>query len=123
MSRWIAAICGVLASLLATQIAFAQDFPSKAVRLISSSGPGTPNDIVLRALANQLSKKLGQPVVVENKLGAGGLIAYEYVAHQAPADGYTYLLGNVLFMSLFPLTVKNLSFDPVKDFTPIIGMG
>jgi tripartite-type tricarboxylate transporter receptor subunit TctC len=93
------------------------DYPSKPIHLIVGFSPGGSADSVGRALADGLSAKLGQPVIVENKAGANGNIAAELVARSAP-DGYTLYfpsIGHAVNASLY----KNLPFDPVKDFTPI----
>lgn len=93
------------------------NYPIKPIRLIVGFSPGGAADTVGRALAEGLSTRLGQPVVVENKPGANGNIAAEFVA-RAPADGYVLYfpsIGQAVNVSLY----KNLSYDPVKDFTAI----
>ena len=117
----IALLLGAAAAFQASSAA-AQDYPSRPIRFITNAGPGTPADILLRVVGAEASKTLGQPVIVEAKLGGGGVIAYQYVAKEAPADGYTFLLGNLSLSALFPLTVKNLSFDAIKDFEPVVGL-
>ena len=96
------------------------DYPSKPIHLIVGFSPGGSADTVGRALAEGLSTRLGQPVIVENKAGANGNIAAEYVARSAP-DGYVLYfpsIGHAVNASLY----KNLSYDPVKDFTAIGGV-
>lgn len=86
----------VLTSLIATAIspAHAQSvYPQRAIKLVVPFSPGGATDVVARNVAEQLQRKLGQPVIVENKTGAGGNIAYEHVAKSA-ADGYTILFGS-----------------------------
>jgi len=103
--------------LIAAQTASAQTFPSKAVKLVVGFPPGGVNDIAARMLAPKLSELIGQPVIVENKPGAGTNIANEYVAKSAP-DGTTLLLNTsaiAINMSLY----KNVPFDAVRDFTPL----
>src|SRR4051812_21633651 len=86
--------CACLALLVAAS-AFAQDrYPSRVVRLVVPFAVGGSTDVLARALAQQLGERIGQPVVVENRPGAGGTVGTEYVAKQ-PADGYTLLLGTV----------------------------
>src|SRR5712691_3143972 len=97
-----------LALLGAAPTAQAEDFPARPVRIIVGFGPGASADITARVLANRMSQIVGQQFVVKNKPGAGSSIAAEFVA-RAPKDGYTLLLG----------TSSNLSFDLVKDFSPI----
>jgi tripartite-type tricarboxylate transporter receptor subunit TctC len=97
--------------------AAAQDYPTKPVRLVVPFAPGGAPDIVARGIAQELGTRLGQPVVVENKLGAGGNIAYESVAKAAP-DGYTLIFattGIATNMSLF----KARRYDALKDFAPV----
>ena len=80
--------------------------------------PGGGTDTVARILAKNLGDALGQQVVVENKAGAGGNIATDYVAHAAP-DGHVLLLGNVGSLAVAPHIVANLPYDPLRDFAPI----
>jgi tripartite-type tricarboxylate transporter receptor subunit TctC len=92
-------------------------FPTKPIRLLVGASAGGTTDTLARAISGEMSKLLGQPVVVENKAGAGGNIAAESVA-RAPADGYTLLVSftsHTINASLYP----KLPFDPVDDFTPI----
>ncbi|HWL82114.1 MAG TPA: tripartite tricarboxylate transporter substrate binding protein [Roseomonas sp.] len=94
-------------------------WPDRPIRLVVPFGAGTTTDALGRILADALAKEAGQPVVVENRAGAGGNVGAQAVA-QAPGDGYTLLLGtngtHGINSSLFP----NLGFDAVKDFTPIV---
>ena len=119
-----AALSGALLALtaLGSHLAAAQDFPSKPVRMIVPFGPGTSTDNIARVVANGLTKALGQPIVVENRAGAGGVIGTEAVA-KAPADGYTLVMGTVgthaINVGLFP----RLPYDPIKDFVPIVLIG
>src|SRR5215470_9527459 len=98
-------------------IARAQSFPSRYVRLVVPFPPGGGGDALARALANQLTEVWGQPVVIENRGGAGGNIATQSVAQSAP-DGYTILLGTTSLATnryIYP----SLGYDPVRDFAPI----
>ena len=92
----------------------AQDFPNRPIRLVVPFGPGTVFDIVGRLAIPEMTKTLGQPIVIDNRPGAGSLVGSEYVAKSVAADGYTMLLGipNLLTFKVF---VKDLRFDPVKD--------
>ncbi|MEP7327750.1 MAG: tripartite tricarboxylate transporter substrate binding protein [Betaproteobacteria bacterium] len=99
-------------------VATAQAFPDKPIQLIVGFPPGGGVDIVARQLAEKLSDALGQRVVVENKAGAAGNIAMEYVARAKP-DGYTLLMGNLGMLTANPALYPKLSFDPAKDFAPI----
>lgn len=112
----------MLTSMLGGVTASAQDYPSKPIRLIVPSTPGTTSDVTARILAPSLSNILGQPVVVENRAGAQMIAAFEYVARQMPADGYTLVAASPTNLVMLPLTVKNLRFDPLKDLPPVIGL-
>jgi len=99
--------------------AFAQGtYPSRPVSMVVGFAPGGGTDTVARILAKTVGDTLGQQVVVENKAGAGGNIATDYVAHAAP-DGHTLLLGNVGSLTVAPHIVANLPYDPLRDFAPI----
>ncbi|WP_051953747.1 Bug family tripartite tricarboxylate transporter substrate binding protein [Xenophilus azovorans] len=93
------------------------DYPNKPVKLVVPYGAGGGTDQIARLISNKLSQRLGQPVVVENKPGAGTVLGSDYAARQ-PADGYTLLLTTSGLTSA-PFMVAKLSFDPVKDFTPV----
>ena len=95
----------------------AQPYPSKPVRLINAFAPGGASDVVARSFANKLTDYLGRQVTVENRVGAGGNVASEYVA-RSPADGYTILMGT-LFLATNQSLYSKLSWDPQKDFAPI----
>jgi tripartite-type tricarboxylate transporter receptor subunit TctC len=96
-------------------------YPEKPVTLVVPFAPGGSNDIVARQLAKQLTAQWGQPVIIENKPGAGTAIGAAYVAKQRN-DGYTLLVASSTF-TMAPAVVNNLPFDPVKDFTPIAMIG
>ncbi len=114
----VPAIGLLLASLLGWQSAGAQSFPSKPIQWVSPWTPGGGNDILSRALAQQLSARLGQTVVVENRPGATGTIGTALVARAAP-DGYTLTLASAATHATAPNIYSTLPYDPVKDFTPI----
>ena len=96
--------------------------PAKTIRLVVPFAPGGQPDVVARALAEPLSKVLGQPVIVENRPGAGGNIAAEMVAKAAP-DGHTLLMGTNGPLAVSPAIYRNLAFDPLKDFAPVTLVG
>jgi len=117
-------------ALLATIVAVAgsataqtQPWPqAKPIKLAIAFGPGSASDIFARMIGEPLQKALGQAVIVESKPGAGGQIAAEYVA-RSPADGYTLFVTTNTTHSANPYLFKKLSYDPVKDFTPVARWG
>ena len=113
----------LLLSLVAALPCAAQDFPNRPVRLIVANAAGSSLDLVARVIAPGLSSALGQPVIVENKAGANNVIGFEYVARQAPADGYTIAVVQLSGLGILPVISKNLRFDPLKDLPPMIGLG
>lgn len=118
--RTVFGIAFTLACALAAGQAVAQQFPTKPIRIIVPSSPGVSTDLVPRSVSPTLAKILAQPVVIENKPGAGMALAFEYVAKQSAADGYTILLASVSDLSLYPLLVKDTRFDALKDLPPFI---
>ena len=103
--------------------AVAQDaYPARPVKIVIGFGPGSGTDLVARMLAEELSKALGQPFIVENKPGAAAQIAASQVKAAAP-DGYTLLLTSNTTHSVNPHIFKKLPYDPIADFTPIGGIG
>jgi tripartite-type tricarboxylate transporter receptor subunit TctC len=104
--------------LLACAQAFAQ-YPDKPVRIIVGYPPGGGTDLAARLIQNALSERLKQPVVIDNRPGANAVIATEAVAKAKP-DGYTLLMAYATEVSLNPVTMKKLPYDPLKDFTPVV---
>jgi len=98
--------------------ASAQDYPAKSIRLLNPYSPGGPTDAIGRPLADKLSQALGKPVVMENRPGANGMIAFDLAARAAP-DGYTLLISHVGPMAINPAMGAGARYDPVKDFAPI----
>src|SRR5687767_12839742 len=98
--------------------AWAQDYPSRAVKVIVPFPPGGAPDLVGRTLANRLQERLGQPFVVENRTGAGGNIAAEAAAHAAP-DGYTLFAPSDGPLVINPNVYEKVNFNTLKDFAPI----
>ena len=109
-------IAGILAAA-ASLPGYAQPYPSKPVRLINAFAPGGASDVVARSFANKLTDYLGRQVTVENRVGAGGNVASEYVA-RSPADGYTLLMGT-LFLATNQSLYSRLAWDAQRDFAPI----
>lgn len=109
----------LLATLLSlTALDAAAQYPAKPIHIVVPSAPGDGSDLTARLISDQLSQALGQPVIVENKLGAGGVVGTEYAARQ-PADGYTLIMANAGSHSINAALYSKLSYDPAKDFTPV----
>ena len=113
---WLALV--VLAFMWMSGAAQAQAWPSKPIRLVSPFPPGAVVDTLCRTLAPPLGEALGQPVVVENRPGAGGNVGMEVVA-KAPADGYTLGMGSIGTHGINPSVYPRMPFDPVRDFVPV----
>ena len=98
--------------------AMAQSYPDKPIRLIVADAPGGAPDILARMLAQKMSDSMGQPVVVDNKPGAAGMLGAEQAA-RAPADGYNLFMNQTAVWGILPSVKKNLPYDPVNSFMPI----
>jgi tripartite-type tricarboxylate transporter receptor subunit TctC len=96
----------------------AQGYPSKPIRIISPFPPGNTTDLMSRLIAPKMSERLGQPLIVENRPGASGMLGLDYVA-KSPPDGYTIACVQGGNMVVLPHTSKNIPYDPLKDFVPI----
>ncbi len=97
---------------------YAQDFPTKPVKIVVPQTPGGASDALARIVAQKLNEKWQQPVVIENRAGAGGNVGMEFVA-QSPADGYTLLMSYVGSHAINASLYKKLPFDPERDFAPV----
>jgi tripartite-type tricarboxylate transporter receptor subunit TctC len=104
-------------ALLAPFAVLSQPYPNKPIKVVVPSPPGGPPDLLIRMLAPKMSASLGQPLVVENRAGAGGIVGTAYMAKSAP-DGYTWLVTTASHTNTPPFS-KNVPFDPVKDFTHV----
>ena len=118
MRNLIGGIVAALVTVFAVPAVQAQAYPSRPIRLVVPYAAGGITDIVGRTVANGLSKHLGQPVVVDNRPGASGMIGHELVAKAAP-DGYTLVLATGGSLTINIQMVEKPRYDPVKDFTPI----
>jgi tripartite-type tricarboxylate transporter receptor subunit TctC len=119
----LAAVAGVLlAAVAAAPLAGAEDYPARTVRVIVPFPPGSSSDVNARQLGKVLSERLRQSVVIENRPGANGIVGTEALARAKP-DGYTigFVTGHVVAVN--PHLVKNLSFDPLADFVPVLVTG
>lgn len=117
---FVSTLCGVLLAAVSAA-GFAQTYPNKPIRVIIASAPGAPHDIIVRLMAEKLGAALKQPLVVENRAGAGGNIGAEFVA-KSPADGYTLLATIDTVMTVNPHVYKKLTFRPEHDLVPVIYM-
>lgn len=119
-------VCVVMASVGFSAVSLAQtassdsaqSYPDKPIRLIVPFAPGGNTDVVSRIVADGLSRKLNQSVVVENRAGAAGIVGTEYVSHAKP-DGYTLLVGHIGALTINPYIYSKLPYDTLKDFMPI----
>ena len=118
-----AALFGGIAALLAFAVpAYAADYPSRPVTLVVAFPPGGPSDVLARIVGKKMEQLLDQPFVIENKPGAGGNIAGDFVAH-ATADGYTLLVGNNSILATNESLYKKLTYSPQQDLMPITLIG
>ena len=117
-ASWLLLCAGVFPAL-AQQ---ADKWPEKPVHLIVPFASGGSTDLIARQIALELSKRIGQPVIVENKAGASAMIGSGYVAKQ-PGDGYTLLMGTVSTHAMAPSVFSKVPYDIVRDFTPITIVG
>ena len=110
-------ISAVAVVVVACGVAQAQTYPSRPVTIVVPFSPGGATDIMARSLAERMATRLGQPVIVENKPGAGTVIASDYVARATP-DGHTLLLA-ASSLGIAPALYRKVGYDPIKDFTPV----
>ena len=111
----VAMFCGAYAAVCAQPVP--RDYPNKPIRVIVPSPPGGPPDLIIRMLMPKLSAGLGQPIVIDNRAGAGGIVGSAVVA-KSPPDGYTWLFTTASHTNTPPFN-KNVPFDPVRDFSHV----
>jgi tripartite-type tricarboxylate transporter receptor subunit TctC len=111
-------IVGAIGLVLSAPTAFSQTWPSKPIKIISPFAAGGGSDFVARYLSAKMASSFGQPIVVENKAGAGGMLGTDFVA-KAPSDGHTLLVSSNGPLALAPALQPKLPYDPQKDFQPI----
>jgi tripartite-type tricarboxylate transporter receptor subunit TctC len=115
----VRSIVAVLTAIgLMTGAAGAQSYPDRLVKIIVPQGPGGPTDLLARVAAQRLQTAYGQNVIIENRGGAGGVIAAK-AAGSAEGDGYTLFMGNTSVLVLIPILSKTASYDPARLFTPV----
>jgi len=116
--RFLAVSAAIVAASLISNPLTAQEFPTRPVTIIVAQPPGGGTDIISRIVGEQLSKQLGQPVIIANRPGAGTVVG-TVAAANAPPDGYTMLAGLIANMAVNPSLFANLAYDPVRDFGPV----
>jgi tripartite-type tricarboxylate transporter receptor subunit TctC len=107
-----------LACVVLSPLALAQSYPVKPIRFIIAQAPGGQNDVQARIIGAKLSEGLGQPMVYDNRPGAGGQIGFELLA-QTPPDGYTIAMGSISTLAVIPMMPRKPRYDPVRDFAPV----
>ncbi len=112
------AVLAALVFAACSAAAYAQDWPARPIRFVVTFPPGGGADLVARTIAEKLNRTLGQQVIIDNRPGGGTVIGADLVAHAAP-DGYTMLLGTATTHAINVSLVKNLPYDPVRDFSPV----
>jgi len=95
-----------------------QAYPSKPIRVISTFATGSVADLAIRQVGQKMTESIGQPVLIDVRMGGGGVVGAEAAAHAAP-DGYTVVLAQPTTILVVPLLLKNRPYDPIKDFTPV----
>jgi tripartite-type tricarboxylate transporter receptor subunit TctC len=115
---WTIGVCGMAwGAAQAQNTPSAKDYPNKPIKVVVPSPPGGPPDLILRILVPKLSATLGQPVIVDNRAGAGGMVGTAYLA-RLPADGYNALFTTASHTNIPPFN-ENVTYDPVRDFTHV----
>ncbi len=114
--KWLIVTIGIAFALVTTSMA--QTYPDRPIRFISPYAPGGGTDILARLLGQKLNESVGQPVVIENRPGGGGILGTELVA-KSPPDGYTILLGSTGPLTVNPSLHRTLPYDTLRDFAPI----
>lgn len=122
MKNMLTPVFATMALALSSALAMAQSYPSAPITLVVPFAAGSGTDGVARSVAQKLSERLKQPVIVENKAGASAQIAAQHVAAAKP-DGYTLFMTTNTSHSANPALFKSLKYDPIKDFTPILRVG
>src|SRR5712691_9746972 len=123
MKQLIGFVAGILIPGLivaggTSNFALAQTWPTKPIRIVIAQAPGSATDVISRVVGNQLSQSLGQPIVIDARPGAGGVLGTEVAARSAP-DGYTLFMANNSTHGSNPAVYAKLPYDAVKDFAPI----
>src|SRR5438552_18462012 len=120
--RTLLRILVAVGATLISSTLHADNYPSKPITLVAVFGPGSASDTICRVIAQPLSAALKESVIVENRPGANGALAAQYVARSVP-DGYTLLMGTNSPLSAVPLMMKSPPYDAVNDFAPVTRVG
>lgn len=112
-------VFSLLVLVICTMDTMAQPYPTRPIRLIVSVAPGGGMDFIGRLVGAKLSERLGQPVIIDNRVGAGNIVGTEILVRAAP-DGYTLAMGNNSSHGVTPAVKSKLPYDAIKDFTPIV---
>ena len=115
-------VFGAMLGVAATGMAGAQGYPTRAITVVIPFAGGSASEVVSRIMLDKMSKSLGQPIVVENRPGAGGAVGTA-VVKDSPPDGYTILISGTSSLAINPALYKKLPYDPLKDFTPVSLVG
>lgn len=118
LSRWTRRTVLAASLLSLCGATFAQNFPNRPIKLVVAFAAGGPIDLAARIMAENLTERLGQPVIVENRTGANGAIAADLVK-SSPADGHTLLISNASMITITPTLKKDLKYNVERDFTPV----
>ncbi len=111
-------IAAVFIAAVFIPTAGAQSWPAKPIRFIIAQAPGGQNDVQVRIIGQKLAEALGQPMVYDNRAGAGGQIGFELLA-QTPPDGYTIAMGSISTLAVIPMMPRKPRYDPLRDFAPV----
>ena len=120
--KFLLMLLPLLGALPAYAAEKADGYPVRPVRFLVGFLPGGPSDVIARTVGQKLSENLGQPVIVDNRAGAGGNLSAELVAHAAP-DGHTILLGTGSALVTAPILGQKINFNPDRDFLPVVRLG
>src|SRR5690242_1968552 len=118
MKHWVGFVLGIAVPGLVSSSALAQTWPAKPMRIVIAQAPGSATDVISRVVANPLSEALGQPIVIDARPGAGGVLGTEVAARATP-DGYTLFMANNSTHGSNPAVYAKLPYDAVKDFAPV----
>jgi tripartite-type tricarboxylate transporter receptor subunit TctC len=122
-ARYVLAVITIAAmGLLVPDIGRSQNYPSRPIRLIVPASPGGAADIMSRRMANELSRQMGQQMIVDNRFGAAGIIGAELIARATP-DGYTLGYGTITSLAINPSMFAKLPYDAIRDFQPVVTFG